>query len=229
MRDVRKQIQRNRNDFSRPAEEMPVFGTIASKFNDDGVTALYHALLETIGQKTGVHLVYGPRPSRRVPHIQLPDHHHSPRTHPLPVGDRRHPACLSQPTREPGGAVRRVWHLNEAAAALEEAPKGEGDVSAMVARLKNRGRQGAEGAGQETAERRGPVGADPPTYTPGRNWSTGARPKRCGQPLTSESLARQEDPQDGPARSSPSPAKSTAGCGARTCPATFPTPPGCFP
>ena len=33
---------------------MPVFGTIASKFNDDGVTALYQALLETIFEKTGV-------------------------------------------------------------------------------------------------------------------------------------------------------------------------------
>jgi hypothetical protein len=33
---------------------MPVFGTIASKFNDDGVTALYHALLDTIKEKTGV-------------------------------------------------------------------------------------------------------------------------------------------------------------------------------
>ena len=51
VRDVRKQVQRNRNDFGRPAEQMPVFGTIAAKFNDDGVTALYHALLGQIREK----------------------------------------------------------------------------------------------------------------------------------------------------------------------------------
>lgn len=45
LRDVCKQVQRNREAFSVMPDEMPVFGTIASKFNDDGVTALYQALL----------------------------------------------------------------------------------------------------------------------------------------------------------------------------------------
>ncbi len=40
-RDVRKQMQRNRAAFSTPTDKMPVFGTIAARFNDDGVTALY--------------------------------------------------------------------------------------------------------------------------------------------------------------------------------------------
>ncbi len=44
LRDVSKQVQRNRGAFDRPVESMPVFGTIASRFNDDGVTALYQAL-----------------------------------------------------------------------------------------------------------------------------------------------------------------------------------------
>jgi methylmalonyl-CoA mutase len=44
LRDVRKQVQRNREAFGKPASEMPVFGTIAARFNDDGVTALYQAL-----------------------------------------------------------------------------------------------------------------------------------------------------------------------------------------
>ena len=44
-RDVCKQVQRNREEFSQPVEKMPVFGTIASRFNDDGVTALYQHLL----------------------------------------------------------------------------------------------------------------------------------------------------------------------------------------
>ena len=45
LRDVRKQVQRNRKLFNEPAEAMPVYGTIASRFNDDGVTALYQGML----------------------------------------------------------------------------------------------------------------------------------------------------------------------------------------
>ena len=45
LRDVRKQVQRNREAFKQSPEEMPVYGTIASRFNDDGVTALYQGLL----------------------------------------------------------------------------------------------------------------------------------------------------------------------------------------
>jgi methylmalonyl-CoA mutase len=54
VRDVRKQVQRNSDQWEKAVEEMPVFGTIASKFNDDGVTGLYHALLDTIFENTGV-------------------------------------------------------------------------------------------------------------------------------------------------------------------------------
>ncbi len=45
LRDVSKQVQRNRGDFTRKPGQMPVFGTVAARFNDDGVTALYQALL----------------------------------------------------------------------------------------------------------------------------------------------------------------------------------------
>ena len=44
LRDVAKQMQRNREAFGKRPDEMPVFGTQASHFNDDGVTALYQAL-----------------------------------------------------------------------------------------------------------------------------------------------------------------------------------------
>jgi methylmalonyl-CoA mutase len=50
LRDVSKQVQRNRNWFDRSVEQMPVFGTTASRFNDDGVTALYFSLLPRLGQ-----------------------------------------------------------------------------------------------------------------------------------------------------------------------------------
>ncbi|MBD8628960.1 cobalamin B12-binding domain-containing protein [Oxalobacteraceae sp. CFBP 8753] len=45
LRDVAKQYQRNRELWSQSPDQMPVFGTQASRFNDDGVTALYHGLL----------------------------------------------------------------------------------------------------------------------------------------------------------------------------------------
>jgi methylmalonyl-CoA mutase len=51
LRDVAKQYQRNREMWSKRPEEMPVFGTQASRFNDDGVTALYKGLLPKLAEK----------------------------------------------------------------------------------------------------------------------------------------------------------------------------------
>jgi len=51
LRDVRKQVQRNREAFHAPLEDMPVFGTVAARFNDDGVTALYHAIAARLAEK----------------------------------------------------------------------------------------------------------------------------------------------------------------------------------
>jgi methylmalonyl-CoA mutase len=50
LRDVAKQVQRNREAWSARTEDMPVFGTMASRFNDDGVTALYQALLPRLAE-----------------------------------------------------------------------------------------------------------------------------------------------------------------------------------
>ncbi len=51
LRDVRKQYQRNRELFTTAPEELPIYGTIASKFNDDGVTALYQGILTVVEDK----------------------------------------------------------------------------------------------------------------------------------------------------------------------------------
>jgi len=61
LRDVRKQFQRNREAWKTPPEEMPVFGTMASRFNDDGVTALYQALAQALAAK-GLKLAPGRLP-----------------------------------------------------------------------------------------------------------------------------------------------------------------------
>lgn len=55
LRDVAKQVQRNKEAFTTPIQQMPVFGTMAARFNDDGVTALYQAILDklrALGLKT---------------------------------------------------------------------------------------------------------------------------------------------------------------------------------
>lgn len=58
LRDVRKQVQRNHKAFSQSVDEMPVFGTIAARFNDDGVTALYQHLVHLLRDK-GLELAPG--------------------------------------------------------------------------------------------------------------------------------------------------------------------------
>src|SRR5262245_4493159 len=71
LRDVRKQVQRNREAFRSTPEEMPVFGTIASRFNDDGVSALYHAVAKKLGLEPG----RLPQPAGRVSseiHVVVP-------------------------------------------------------------------------------------------------------------------------------------------------------------
>ena len=50
LRDVAKQVQRNKEAWKSPTEDMPVFGTMASRFNDDGATALYQAVLPRLAE-----------------------------------------------------------------------------------------------------------------------------------------------------------------------------------
>ena len=67
LRDVRKQVQRNRQSFATAPDAMPVYGTIASRFNDDGVTALYHGIVAALAAK-GLEVAAGtlPRSDTRV-------------------------------------------------------------------------------------------------------------------------------------------------------------------
>ncbi|MCU1351525.1 MAG: methylmalonyl-CoA mutase, partial [Acidimicrobiales bacterium] len=51
LRDVRRQMVRNAEAFGSKPEDMPVFGTVASRFNDDGVTALYQELRDRLADQ----------------------------------------------------------------------------------------------------------------------------------------------------------------------------------
>jgi methylmalonyl-CoA mutase len=129
LRDVRKQVQRNLNAFTRSPEEMPVFGTIASKFNDNGVTAFYHAVLDTIGEKTGIRLKSSlPRPEEKVS---------GSKTIIIPPERTRYLADISdtvrsyhKQTEKQADGLRQVWHLKETSKTLD------GDTQAFISRLK---------------------------------------------------------------------------------------------
>ena len=56
LRDVKKQYQRNHKLFEADVNKMPVFGTIASQFNDPGTNSLYKLLINTVVEKTGASL-----------------------------------------------------------------------------------------------------------------------------------------------------------------------------
>ncbi|HOD16595.1 MAG: methylmalonyl-CoA mutase family protein [Spirochaetes bacterium] len=131
LRDVRKQVQRNRKDFSRAPEEMPVFGTIASRFNDDGVTALYHALLDLVNVKAGTSFHSAmPRPAGKAS---------SSKTIIIPPNRTRYLAEIAETVRgyharteEQAEAARRAWHLREAA--KEFGPGEAGRLAEAAAR-----------------------------------------------------------------------------------------------
>ncbi len=67
LRDVAKQVQRNKEAWTTPADQMPVFGTMAARFNDDGVTALYQALKPRLAG-LGLALSEGTLPKADVRH-----------------------------------------------------------------------------------------------------------------------------------------------------------------
>jgi len=56
LRDVKKQYQRNHHLWDTNLDDMPVFGTMASQFNDPGTNLLYKKMMATIREKTGAEL-----------------------------------------------------------------------------------------------------------------------------------------------------------------------------
>ncbi len=112
--DVRKQVQRNRKEWEEALDKMPVFGTIASKFNDDGVTALYHAILEALGKKTGLKL----KPNLIKPETKTS----TSKTIIVPPERIRYLSEITgavkdyhQKTTQQADAVRKLWHIEESA------------------------------------------------------------------------------------------------------------------
>lgn len=57
LRDVKKQYQRNHQLWHADPETLPVFGTIASQFNDPGMNTLYKAIMDKVAEKTDSDLI----------------------------------------------------------------------------------------------------------------------------------------------------------------------------
>ncbi len=130
LRDVRKQVQRNHKKFDSQAEDMPVFGTIASKFNDDGVTALYCAVLGLLEEKGGVKF------DTHIPKTDAGAKTSTSKTIIIPMERTRYLSEIADTIREyhkhteaQSGHLRKVWHLEETARSL----KADGGVAGEIA------------------------------------------------------------------------------------------------
>ena len=119
LRDVAKQVQRNQEAWSTSPDQMPVFGTMAARFNDDGVTALYQALKVRLGD-LGLPLQEG-----RLPAVKV--RHSTNQTPIVPPARTRYLAEISDTVRgykkkaiEQSRLAREIQQLNASAAMLRK-------------------------------------------------------------------------------------------------------------
>jgi isobutyryl-CoA mutase len=122
LRDVAKQVQRNREAWSEPPDAMPVFGTIAAHFNDDGVTALYQRIAASL------HELGLPQPEGggRLPRVSV--RHSSARGAIVPSARVRYLSDVAEAVRRYRDRIeaqatlaRERWQLLEARRMLAEA------------------------------------------------------------------------------------------------------------
>ena len=153
LRDVSKQVQRNKEAWTTPTDKMPVFGTMAARFNDDGVTALYQGLkvrLAALGLPLG---------EGRLPLVSV--RHSTNQTPVVPAARTRYLAEISDTVRgykkralAQARLAREIQQLNAASAMLAEGKPGK------TPRIRSRQRPGAatrRAAGQGRCQAAGPV------------------------------------------------------------------------
>ncbi len=221
LRDVRRQMQRNRKAFDAPLEKMPVFGTIASKFNDDGVTALYHSLLDTIREKTGARFETSlTRPSTACS---------TSRSIIIPAERTRYLSEIAETVRDyhrrtgqQAEALRREWHLAES---RQAAADSRGKKRPRIWTLCWRRRESRY------------------MMKPGISWISGIRPgrhimrtswfTRSGEKRSAGPCLPAPWPAPGfpsfPCRILSIPVRRTPGCAGKTCPAFSLIPPAFSP
>jgi methylmalonyl-CoA mutase len=130
-RDVARQLVRNREAFGASWEDMPVFGTSAATFNDDGVTALYQHLRDELAQR-GLDVAEGALPV-------VPGKVSTSAATVVPATRVRYLAEIAETVRgyhrateTHVDAVRRVAHLRAARAELEAAGHDTAAISSLL-------------------------------------------------------------------------------------------------
>jgi methylmalonyl-CoA mutase len=119
LRDVRKQYQRNHKLFTSALEDMPVFSTMASQFNDSGVNILYQSLILTLNTKAKIAFrsTFQPPPSEKTHQWIIPPR----RTRYLSdISDTIRNYNLW--TKEQADVASQLYALQKSAAGLKEKP-----------------------------------------------------------------------------------------------------------
>ncbi|MGM9925862.1 MAG: fused isobutyryl-CoA mutase/GTPase IcmF [Bacillus sp. (in: firmicutes)] len=137
-RQVQKQYQRSRNLFDKEYSEMPVYGTIASQFNDAGTNGLFAALVELINEKTGQNWItsFSKENDVELQNVIIPN-------------DRRYYLReISETVRkykahaeEQAEVARKVYQLEGAIDAVKQS-EGTAEVIASLESIKQRTEQG---------------------------------------------------------------------------------------
>jgi isobutyryl-CoA mutase len=129
-RDVARQMVRNREAFGIDWEEMPVYGTSAARFDDDGVTALYQALSKKLGKHGlepggGVLKPVDTKVSTKIDNI-------------IPTGRERYLADIAETVRayhertdEQADLARQRQHLTTSRQLLAEQDAGEDAIASL--------------------------------------------------------------------------------------------------
>ena len=132
LRDVGRQLVRNREAFGKKPEDMPVFGTSAATFNDDGVTALYQHLRGALAEH-GLSVAEG-----TLPHVE--GRHSSGIAQVVPPQRVRYLAEIAETvrgyhaeTQRLTAAARRLQRLESVSAELTAAGHQPGQVDELLA------------------------------------------------------------------------------------------------
>jgi methylmalonyl-CoA mutase len=150
LRDVRRQVKRNRGLFEAADESLPVFGTIASQFNDPGTHRLYRALMDALAAKTGAPLRSSFEVTARM----------SEKVHVIPPDRVRYLAEIVEENarygawvREQAGIARRMYQLRGTIEALREgAGERRVEVSEPVEGGGDEGERVVEAVAREAGE-----------------------------------------------------------------------------
>ena len=214
MRDVGRQMVRNREAFGKQPSDMPVFGTSAATFNDDGVTALYQHLRDQLAGRGAARRRGCAPPRRRAALLRHPPGRPD-RPGALPRRDHRDGPWLPPADR----GVRRGREPRPAVRGRPGKSRGAGEPADGVG--------GAAGQGPQVTAARGrrPDRAWPAVVASysGDEQVVKVRDKERPPLTASRSRATRSPASRSPA--TPTTASSSASGATRTCRASSPSPP----